>query len=144
LPPSLGVIELVTHHWAITYDETLEHAVIEYPIGDPNFSCNSESFETIVVADASDAKLRLEYTNYNEVSPVVINCENWRNPTSPEVLGGFSLITYTGFTFDKLDYSSEISIDGTNLEANKIDDENLEFHVGAPFPSESTYYTIAF
>jgi hypothetical protein len=60
------------------------------------------------------------------------------------VLGGFSLITYEGFTFDKLDFSSEISIDASNLLANKINDTTLEYEVGSPFPSEYTYYTIAF
>jgi hypothetical protein len=70
-------------------------SVTEYPIGDPTFTCASDDFTSIDISKSKDEILFIEYTEALTADlPITITCTNYRNPLLPEMVSGFSILTF--------------------------------------------------
>jgi hypothetical protein len=131
--------------WSIIYDSDLQMSVTEYPIGDSSFTCASDDFTSIDISKSNNDILYVEYTEALTADlPITITCTNYRNPTVPEVIGGFSILTYDKNLDDPRDFSSDFSLDASSLSATAINDDTFSYELGVSFPSELTEYALTF
>jgi hypothetical protein len=90
-----GAIKITVPEWGMIYDDELAMSKTIYPIGDSDFSCSSDAFTSIDISESENEKLYIKYTeSLTSDVKVTITCTNWRNPTLPEVISGFSILTY--------------------------------------------------
>jgi hypothetical protein len=65
----------------------------------------------------------------DSAAPVVITCDNWRNPILPEIVSGFTVLIMTTDR-DAIDFSGDLlQIDSTEFSPMTIQDDSFEYHL---------------
>lgn len=115
--------------------------------GDAEFQCESSNF-TSITQTLDGGNILLEYTSnvesLNASAQIVIKCTNWRNPVTPSLVTGFSILTFNT-NRAPIDFSSDlIKIDATEFIPMQINDQSFDYHLSHHHANELSDYLISF
>ena len=144
IPYLSGLIEIETPVWLKIHDFDLNETSDIYQTGSSQFNCSSSSFEELST-EMSQNIVQLKYKNLlqEQLDQVVIECSNWRNPTSPNIIDGFFLRTFD-INHDPIDESVVFQLNASTLLRSGIDHSSIQIELGSVFPNDTTSLLLTF